>query len=660
MNANAGMRAAGLLCAALSIGLASAGEPGDLTAVRLEAAPDGTIVLMLEGTGPLTHRDFTLADPPRLVLDLVGVAGVEEVAAPPSDWLTAVRYARRPDRNGKPVVRYVLETAIPFDYDLRDDGKRLWVTVSPAVSGASVPAEERPAVPTAAAPPAGTESARLAMNGAGEELAGGMEAAFRAAEHEGLAAAFEGAGRAGAPPSPAAPSGAEAAASRAAVPEAKSRAAELPRTTAMQSAGSRAKSTPSGTAPARDSAPPPPEPSPRELAPVRMSLDVQGAAIHTVLRSIAEYADVNIVADANVQGALTIRALDLPWPKMLAAVCEAMSLVPIEKGPVIRIATQRTAQEERLARETAARKQEEYMPLRTRIVTIDYAKAAELKETLSRIVGPRGTVEVDDRTNSLVLTDIEPKLEELEAMAHRLDTETIQVEITAKIIDVDATKSRQLGISWGISNLHSSDLDASGSVLMSAADVLDAPGELRVGVIRSFGEIEATIQALAQTNDAEIISTPRITTVDNRQASILVGKEVPLITLDYAGNAITELKKVGITLEVTPHVNANGQITMDLHPEVSDLSSQSTTQGGVVFTTTEADTRVQVLDGETAVIGGLIRGAEIHFERGVPYLKDVPLLGKLFRSSDERVEKREMLIFVTPRIVYPAQAQAAR
>ncbi|MFH1143346.1 MAG: type IV pilus secretin PilQ, partial [Candidatus Eisenbacteria bacterium] len=381
------------------------------------------------------------------------------------------------------------------------------------------------------------------------------------------------------------------------------------------------------------------------------SLDVQEADIHTVLRSIAEYAGVNIVADNNVDGNLTICARDLTWPQMLDAVCEASGLVFVDHGSVIRVATQKTAREDALSLESAARKQEEYMPLITRVILIDYANAKELQETLSKFISARGHIEMDPRTNALILTDIAPRLEELEAMIRRLDSETIQVEIAAKIVDVDAYAARQLGISWGVDDVHSSSANASGSVHVQADDVLDPVSEVQIGVIRSFGEIQAKLQALEDANQAEIISAPRITTVNNRQARILVGKEVPLITLDFAGNAITELKKVGITLEVVPHVNEDGLITMDIHPEVSDLTSQATVQGGVVFTTTEADTRVVVTDGGTAVIGGLIRSSQIEYERGVPYLRDIPLLGHLFKSSNTRTEKREMLIFITPRLI---------
>jgi type IV pilus assembly protein PilQ len=130
-----------------------------------------------------------------------------------------------------------------------------------------------------------------------------------------------------------------------------------------------------------------------------------------------------------------------------------------------------------------------------------------------------------------------------------------------------------------------------------------------------------------------------------------VGQEIPLIVLDQAGNPITQLKKIGIELRVTPHINSDERITLDVHPTVSDLSSQATVQGGVIINTTEADTRVLVGNGETAVIGGLIRMNVSTTQRGVPLLQSLPLVGALFRSSNHTDQKRELLIFVTPTIV---------
>jgi general secretion pathway protein D len=131
-----------------------------------------------------------------------------------------------------------------------------------------------------------------------------------------------------------------------------------------------------------------------------------------------------------------------------------------------------------------------------------------------------------------------------------------------------------------------------------------------------------------------------------------VGKKIPLIVSDEAGNPITQLTTVGIQMRVVPHVNSEtGEITMDLHPEVSDLSSQATVQGGIIIVTSEADTRVMVQNGETAVIGGLIRDNDSIYESGIPVLRSLPLVGRFFGSKSKVNEKRELLIFVTPKIV---------
>jgi type IV pilus assembly protein PilQ len=380
-----------------------------------------------------------------------------------------------------------------------------------------------------------------------------------------------------------------------------------------------------------------------------MSLDVQGADIHAVLRSIAEFAGVNIVADKDVKGTVIIKLEDLPWPKVLDAVCHSQGLRALPADGVIRVATLKTVQNEELELEAAARRKEDLLALDTKVIPIAYAKASELRESLAFLLSQRGRLEVDERTNSLLVTDIPPRIRALEEMVRELDTETVQVEIRARLADVDETVARKLGINWNITNLRNGSV--SGAVSGSMADVVDAAGELRLGIVDDFGQLDAVLQALEDQNKARIISSPSITTVSNRKARILVGKEVPLIVLDEAGNPTTELKKVGIALEVTPYVNRDGRITLDLHPEVSDLSSQATVQGGIVFTTTEADTRVMVDSGQTAVIGGLVREQKTRFERGIPILKDIPLLGYLFKRVEETTEKRELMIFVTPRVI---------
>src|SRR5207247_4706076 len=181
--------------------------------------------------------------------------------------------------------------------------------------------------------------------------------------------------------------------------------------------------------------------------------------------------------------------------------------------------------------------------------------------------------------------------------------------------------------------------------------VADPSDVLNYGIVKSWGGLEAQLQLLEQRRKANIISNPRITTVDNREAKILVGQKIPLIVQDVAGNPLSQLQTIGIQLKVTPHLTQDRKVIMDLHPEVSDLSTQSTVQGGVIINTSEADTRVMVDDVQTAVIGGLIRTNASSVRQGVPILKDVPIVGMLFRSSNITRQNRELIIFVTPRLV---------
>lgn len=382
-----------------------------------------------------------------------------------------------------------------------------------------------------------------------------------------------------------------------------------------------------------------------------MDLDVQGADIRTVLRSIAAYGEVNIIPDVDVSGPVNVRLKDVPWRRALEIVCQSAGLATIPDGDVLRVASRKTVADETLEVESSARKREEVLPLETAILQVRYATAEELKQSLEFALSKRGSAEVDARTNSILVTDIADRVGQIRAMVEKLDSETVQVEITARLVDLDETAARQLGISWDIANLHS-DGERTSASISHDTPILASTTELKFGLVRRWADIEGKIQALEQSNKANIVMNPSITTVNNRKARILVGKEVPLITLDKSGNPITELKKVGIALEVTPYINSENQVTMDLHPEVSDLSSQSTVQGGIVFTTSEADTRVMVQDGGTAVIGGLIRTSETHFEEGIPILRSIPILGRLFRTSDVRKERRELMVFVTPRIVH--------
>ena len=388
----------------------------------------------------------------------------------------------------------------------------------------------------------------------------------------------------------------------------------------------------------------------------RMSLDVQGAEIQTVLRSLSEFSGKNIVASKEVKGDVTLRLRNVPWRHALDIVMRAQGLGMVDQGQTIVISNLETLRKEEMERRTAERTQEELLPLQTRIVPVSYANADEMSKSVEKTLTKRGHIEVDKRSNSLLITDIDERLDTAESMVRSLDTRTPQVEIVARLVDIDVSATRSLGVVWGAKNLDLLDAGVSEEIAVNASGVSSPAGVVKIGTVKSFGSIEATLEALETQNKANIISNPRITTVNNREASVVVGQQIPLIVQDFAGNAVTQLTTIGIKLSVTPHINVGNKITMDVHPEVSDLAAQATVQGGIIINTTMADTRVMVNDGETAVIGGLIRSNESTTKRGVPVLMDIPLIGALFRSNSTTKAKRELLIFVTPKILNDQQA----
>ena len=405
------------------------------------------------------------------------------------------------------------------------------------------------------------------------------------------------------------------------------------------------------------------------------SLDVEGADIRTVLRAISEFSGRNIVMSPGIEGRVRVSLHNVIWQDALRTVLRANGLDYVDENGILRVDDMKKLQQEQVERETARARAAELVPLETRVVKLNYANAGELPAALAGSLSKRGNILVERRTNSLLISDLPEQVAAVETMALALDTATPQIEITAKLVDVDVEALRQIGIDWQAGRNESEYyVDDEGQPLKNlpgfepAEGVQLNPGQhsilgdptttLTVGLFRNWGSIEAQLQMLEQDRKAKIISNPRITTVDNREAKILVGQKIPLIVQDVAGNAVSQLQTVGIQLKVTPHLTADRKIVMDLHPEVSDLSTSSTVQGGVIINTSEADTRVMVEDGQTAVIGGLIRTNENEIRRGAPVLKDIPLLGMLFRSNSTTRANRELLIFVTTRITNLQQAAA--
>lgn len=409
----------------------------------------------------------------------------------------------------------------------------------------------------------------------------------------------------------------------------------------------------------------------QKTGPGSFSLDVEGADLRTVLRAISEFSGRNIIVGQNVRASVRISLRNVAWQDALKAVLRSNGLDYVEDGSVIRVDEAAKLNSEKVERETANARTLELVPLETRIIRLNYANAGEMTAPLQSALSKRGTIQVEKRTNSLIVSDLPSNIDDVVKMATELDSATPQIEITAKLVDVDVDATTSLGIEWDgggvagasqffpvpsagtppVDNLHR---PSDPSLLFGADHSTPADGpttKLRVGLFKDWGTLEAQISMLQSQNKANIISNPRITTVDNREARIVVGQKIPLIVQDVAGNPVSQLQTIGIQLRVTPHLTADKKIIMDLHPEVSDLATQSTVQGGIIINTSEADTRVMVDDGQTAVIGGLIRTNESTVKRGVPGLMELPLVGMLFSSNSHVKQNRELIIFVTPKLM---------
>jgi type IV pilus assembly protein PilQ len=382
----------------------------------------------------------------------------------------------------------------------------------------------------------------------------------------------------------------------------------------------------------------------------RITLDAQGADIKTVLRTISDYSGKNIVYGPDVKGEVFVHIKDVPWEEALDIILRAHGYGYREEFGMIRVAEIERLTKEELEIQSADRKKDDLLPLQTKIIFVNNSNAEEMQKALQNMVSQRGKLDLDKGSNALIVNDTEPVIEKIEEMVKTLDKKTYQVDINAKLVDVDVEATRELGIDWSMLNLHASGFSGIGSAEVTNSIPISA-GTVKFGTVRSWGELNVILQMLEKSNKANIISNPRITTMDNREASILVGKEIPLIVADMAGNPITELTKIGIMLKVIPHVNADRTITLDLHPEVSDLQSEASTASGIIISTNEADTRVVVANGATAVIGGLIKNSQTNVRQGVPILKDIPFLGWLFSTNSKADKKEELVIFVTPTIV---------
>jgi type IV pilus assembly protein PilQ len=413
----------------------------------------------------------------------------------------------------------------------------------------------------------------------------------------------------------------------------------------------------------------------------RISLDFKDVDISDVLRLIAEVSDLNIIAGDEVKGEVTIRLVDVPWDQALDVILLTKGLGFVRVGNVLRIAPAGVLQAEEEARLQERRAKEKLEDLLVKLQPVNYADVKEVSKMVSRLLTARGTVDVDQRTNTLIIKDIGSVIDEATALVRAIDTQTPQVLIEAKIVEAALDFTRELGSTWafGAQPLNDGFDESSGgrqdlggndfrlhdnSLLTGFTDTFNhvsvsnpitsvANGLLDVGafLLDDKLNIELRIEAAESNGEGKVISSPRVVTLDNRTATIEQGLAIPFQTFEN-GDAKLEFIDAVLKLEVTPHITADRSIIMKIEVQrnAPDDSVQTPT-GSPAIAKNEALTETLVKDGQTLVIGGIYTVQKADRSSQVPYFGEIPILGVLFRNSEVRDQRKELLVFVTPRIV---------
>jgi type IV pilus assembly protein PilQ len=414
----------------------------------------------------------------------------------------------------------------------------------------------------------------------------------------------------------------------------------------------------------------------------KLTLNFQNIEMRALLQVVADFTGLNIVTSDTVAGSLTLRLKDVPWDQALDIILQTKGLAKRKNGNVVLIApADELAIKEKLALE-ALNNVAELEPLRTESFVLSYAKGADVRTLLSdgqqKILSKRGSVTVDTRTNTMFVQDVPSRLDDVRRLVLQLDIPVRQVQIEARVVIADDRFGRELGARFGggagasannrnigiSGNLGTSSFIASGN---QPPNVFN-PGDLNVNlpVSGAAGVIGLTflnlgngnlvnleLSALESDRRGKVISSPRLVTADKRKANILQGTEIPYLTQASSGGATVAFKQAVLSLDVTPQITPDDKILLDLTIKKDAVGVQvATTQGSVPsIDRREITTQILVDNGETAVLGGVYEQTTRTDVSKVPILGDIPFIGTIFRNTNKRDEKTELLIFITPRII---------
>lgn len=426
----------------------------------------------------------------------------------------------------------------------------------------------------------------------------------------------------------------------------------------------------------------------------RIDLDLKDADIHNVLRLIGDVSRRNIVVADDVSGTVTIRLRNVPWDQALAVILQSKKLGMVEQGNLLRIAPLDVLQKEREEEIERRRMEVELAPIETRLIPVSYASARELEARLQPLLSDRGSISIDARTNTLIARDVSAALNQVEELARALDTQTPQVLVEARIIEATSSYIRDVGIQWGGAGTMSATtgnptglaFPSSVGVAGGASDgqtptqglspfaptvanpnfAVNMPAVVGTGqggaIGLTFGSIDNNVNLALRLSAAEssgmlrILSSPRILTMDNQAATISQGTLIPFSQVSAQG-VQTVFQEATLELQVTPHVTADGSVQMAVKISRDEPDfNQTSARGDPTILKRNAETQLLVMDGHTAVIGGIfVRNTGRNVDQ-VPFFGDIPILGLLFQRRRASDSRGELVIFITPRIVNRAEA----
>jgi len=419
-----------------------------------------------------------------------------------------------------------------------------------------------------------------------------------------------------------------------------------------------------------------------------ISVDFPDEDVRTILRNVADLFDLNVVIPDSLQGRTSVKLRNITWRQVFEVVLKQLDYTYVEDRNIIEVISMAELTME---------------PVDTRVFIVNYAKANEIQNSISPLVDPAagGRLEVDVRSNALVITERPSRMNKIQEIIDRLDHVTDQVMIESKFIEVSSGDLENIGVDWAYLNENSGDLlggdgAGSGNPGFNSKPTEDAdkdfgrPNGTVIGGIDSYAsglaniagggasgglvavfsssQFAATLSALQSEQRSKLVSNPTVVVMNNQQAKFQVGEDYPIRQFsinDQTGQLETgevEYRFVGVQLDVTPSVNAAGMISMDVHPVVSALGDVVTTQAGVagntlledrIFKTRDAQTQVTIKDGYTIALGGLTAEEKRDNKSQVPLLGDIPLLGKLFQDNGSSKVSTNLIIFLTAKTLNP-------